>query len=242
MPTLDELPPYRRARLLWEYAHFGVYGVEQMVQEATEACHIPARDRPRPHAVLGDDGLYHLADGIAVICAPHHGAAEPALSGDEIDLGNVPHEKQCRQYGKEYSLHHWPPRPARTAAVRRMRAALVEALGPYCHLCGVYPGAMVDHDHETGLVRGLLCPLCNRSLEHCPHVDGCPKAEYMDHPPAGPLGLTYPKHLEWKPTGSTRSQKVELLGFDPFTVWPPPDAAWAIRGVQPWPSDYGEIF
>ncbi|MEU9230315.1 endonuclease domain-containing protein [Streptomyces massasporeus] len=42
-----------------------------------------------------------------------------------------------------------------------MRTALVDAIGPDCHLCGLYPGAMVDHDHETGLVRGLLCVRCS---------------------------------------------------------------------------------
>ncbi|MFF7130478.1 endonuclease domain-containing protein [Streptomyces sp. NPDC008240] len=86
----------------------------------------------------------------------------------------------------------WPPRPARTASIRRLRAALVDALGPDCHLCGLYPGAMVDHDHQTGQVRGLLCALCNRVLEECPHLTGCPRADYMLDPPAAGLNLTYP--------------------------------------------------
>ncbi|MEU2607741.1 endonuclease domain-containing protein [Streptomyces albus] len=241
MPTLDDLPPYRRARLLWEFAHFGLHEVERMVQEATGRCQVPRLDGARPHAVLGDDGLFHLADGSGMICAPHYGAAEPVLSGEGIDTANVPREQQCRQYGKESALHHWPPPPARTAAVRRMRAALVAALGPHCHLCGRYPGAMVDHDHETGLVRGLLCALCNRSLEHCPHVDGCPKADYMAQPPAAHLGLTYPKHLEWKPTAATRARVIGYLGFDPYTDWPPRgDTAWISPGAQSWFGDQRE--
>ncbi|MFD8425908.1 endonuclease domain-containing protein [Streptomyces sp. NPDC059466] len=102
-----------------------------------------------------------------------------------------------------------------------MRAALVDALGPDCHLCHALPGVMVDHDYATGMVRGLLCRLCNRTVEECPHVDGCPKAEYMDNPPAAHLALPYPPHLAWKPKESTRQQKIALLGFDPFAEWRP---------------------
>jgi len=45
------------------------------------------------------------------------------------------------------------------------------AQGGLCAACGSPPtdrdrGAklVVDHDHETGAVRGLLCNLCNRAL------------------------------------------------------------------------------
>ncbi|MFI2077524.1 endonuclease domain-containing protein [Streptomyces triculaminicus] len=37
--------------------------------------------------------------------------------------------------------------------------ALVAELGATCHLCGLYPGSKVDHDHVTGVVRGFLCAL-----------------------------------------------------------------------------------
>ncbi|MFE5049056.1 hypothetical protein ACFRAI_22370 [Streptomyces sp. NPDC056637] len=71
----------------------------------------------------------------------------------------------------------------------------------------------------------LLCAFCNRTLEHCPHLNGCPKADYMNHPPAEHLQLMYPASMEWKPKASTRDRKIGMLGFDPFTDWIPADEA-----------------
>lgn len=43
-------------------------------------------------------------------------------------------------------------------------AAMVEAQGGKCAICGVKDAEHVDHDHETGDVRGILCFTCNVGL------------------------------------------------------------------------------
>ncbi len=46
---------------------------------------------------------------------------------------------------------------------------LLAKQGGVCGICGAPPppdrALCVDHDHNTGLVRGLLCILCNTHLE-----------------------------------------------------------------------------
>ncbi|MBW6436911.1 endonuclease VII domain-containing protein [Actinoplanes hulinensis] len=55
-----------------------------------------------------------------------------------------------------------------------MLGRLVVELGAQCHLCQQSPGAILDDDHFTGLIRGLLCIGCNNNLEECLHVTGWP--------------------------------------------------------------------
>jgi len=43
-------------------------------------------------------------------------------------------------------------------------AIMLEAQGKKCYLCKSSKKLVVDHDHNTGKVRGLLCDLCNRGL------------------------------------------------------------------------------
>ncbi|ASW31318.1 endonuclease VII [Mycobacterium phage Fred313] len=69
--------------------------------------------------------------------------------------------------------------------------AIYEFQGGRCYGCrranGKRKRLSVDHDHETGIVRGLLCTACNRNV--LGHLRDDPEAfqrfiDYLDNPPA----------------------------------------------------------
>jgi hypothetical protein len=63
-----------------------------------------------------------------------------------------------------------------------IRAALHEMQGGRCAVCGVGGRIQIDHDHATGMVRGLLCQSCNiRERGGLPHAD---IKAYRANPPA----------------------------------------------------------
>ena len=44
------------------------------------------------------------------------------------------------------------------------RSALLESQDGLCVICYERPAVTVDHDHDTGRVRGMLCKACNVAL------------------------------------------------------------------------------
>lgn len=69
--------------------------------------------------------------------------------------------------------------------------AIYEAQGGKCYICQRATGAKrklaVDHDHDTGYVRGLLCKMCNyRVLGHLrDDTESLQRAiDYINNPPA----------------------------------------------------------
>lgn len=67
--------------------------------------------------------------------------------------------------------------------------------GRVCAICRRATGKTrrlsVDHDHKTGLVRGLVCRPCNDMLGHLrdDREAALRIAEYLDYPPAARLGI-----------------------------------------------------
>jgi hypothetical protein len=67
--------------------------------------------------------------------------------------------------------------------------------GQVCAICRRATGATrnlsVDHDHKTGLVRGLLCRPCNDMLGHLRDdpVTAARIVDYLRRPPAWQLGI-----------------------------------------------------
>lgn len=58
-----------------------------------------------------------------------------------------------------------------------------------CVICLAAPAAHVDHDHETGKVRGVLCFNCNSAL-----------GKLRDSPDVLRRAIAYVEGNAWKPT------------------------------------------
>jgi Zn finger protein HypA/HybF involved in hydrogenase expression len=78
---------------------------------------------------------------------------------------------QGRQYNREHAKRYRKRR--REVHLRRMYGisqaefdAMASRQGGQCAACGIQPseGLVVDHDHDTGAVRELLCQRCNKVL------------------------------------------------------------------------------
>ncbi|MFF4397787.1 endonuclease VII domain-containing protein [Streptomyces sp. NPDC001480] len=69
------------------------------------------------------------------------------------------------------------------------RDELIASQGGVCCICLAAPPAHVDHCHETGRVRGVLCFSCNAAL-----------GQFKDQPDAIRRAAAYVEGNAWKPT------------------------------------------
>ena len=63
-----------------------------------------------------------------------------------------------------------------------------EIIGPECPICGKEKILYIDHNHNTGKVRGLLCNHCNLMLGKFEEA-GCPYDKIKDYLNAEPLSV-----------------------------------------------------
>ena len=69
------------------------------------------------------------------------------------------------------------------------RDELIASQGGVCCICLSAPAAHVDHCHNTGRVRGVLCFSCNAAL-----------GQFKDRPDAIRRAAAYVEGIAWKPT------------------------------------------
>jgi hypothetical protein len=88
-------------------------------------------------------------------------------------IRTMPSQKFCSGRCWQANEKAKPHKQATARAIRRRRlneteyARLVGEHGMLCMICGTTNGKhrlAVDHDHERGTIRGLLCHRCNTGL------------------------------------------------------------------------------
>jgi len=143
------------------------------------------------------------------MCAECYGKYK--LSEKFVLVGRVPTRNTCghpdRKHvghgmcGACYSRHLRATDPKYSKEVRRdeemrrrygfgvkERDEMIEAQGGVCEICKTPLGELtkphIDHCHETGVVRGILCFKCNRALGMCgDNAEGLRKyLEYVERP------------------------------------------------------------
>ncbi|MFF7299132.1 endonuclease domain-containing protein [Streptomyces sp. NPDC008265] len=66
---------------------------------------------------------------------------------------------------------------------------MIVAQGGVCVICRIAPAEHVDHDHQTGKVRGVLCFSCNAAL-----------GQFKDRPDVMRRAAAYVEGNLWNPT------------------------------------------
>ena len=87
---------------------------------------------------------------------------EPVPGAPLLWAEDVPHRHRC-----PVDQMMWPVlrRADRAGLIRQQ---LQRELGDWCALCGAAGHLVIDHDHTTNLIRGLLCRDCNNHVDRTP--------------------------------------------------------------------------
>lgn len=137
-----------------------------------------------------------MSDGLRAECKPCH----QALGREWRESNRVRYQQKNREWyeqNKEYravTVDAWQKKNADSYYKRNQerawkkagieltveeRAAMLEQQEGKCAVCGTEESSLkrrlaVDHDHKTGIIRGLLCDTCNYRVvsvvENTPHL------------------------------------------------------------------------
>lgn len=168
-----------------------------------------ARDKDRR------DGLQvHCRECVAEYSAAHYRRRREALGKPVRERVDVPPDhKLCRTCGEVKPHSEWHRNATasdglstrgkacraaegRAGRLKRQygitaveRDELIASQGGVCCICSAALPAHVDHCHETGRVRGVLCFSCNAAL-----------GQFKDRPDVIRRAATYVEGIAWKPT------------------------------------------
>lgn len=123
-------------------------------------------------------------DGAPQLCGRHL----PVSLREIRDAGFAEEERRRveRQDARTPECWSWPVTELKADDDWALRMAFKDWHDGRCAVCGYRaPRLVEDHDHDSGLVRGMLCPSCNGRE---PHDDGL-FGKYRERPPAQILGV-----------------------------------------------------
>jgi hypothetical protein len=120
---------------------------------------------------------YYLAHKDEVIArTKEHRATHGRVDSEADKAWRASHKEEILAAGRKYYSAH--PERAREKSLKKWYGItladynqMFEEQNGFCIICGVHQSEVnktfcVDHDHETGEVRGLLCDQCNKGLGH----------------------------------------------------------------------------
>jgi hypothetical protein len=92
------------------------------------------------------------------------------------------------------------------------RAALTAMQGGRCAVCGADGPLQADHDHDTGLLRGMLCQPCNNREGR---ADADPRLDaYRDSPPTAGLLWLWELPGWWTPADTAMTAELGLTAAE----------------------------
>lgn len=109
---------------------------------------------------------------------------------------------------------------------KRLLQEIQEGKCGVCHgECGL--SMVLDHDHETGQTRGLLCQSCNCTVDTSPHPDNLP---YLADPPAAEFGWEWQSAWgDWWLDTQTAEYEACLLRLGDIFDGDPEFAPWLAK-------------